>query len=44
MLMREADPSLVGEDILAELGMLVANMRADGGHVPIPGGEGGAAP
>ncbi|MCX5316061.1 hypothetical protein [Streptomyces sp. NBC_00154] len=39
-LMLEANPSLLGEDTLAELGRLVANIRADGGHVPIPRAEG----
>ncbi|MEU8509886.1 hypothetical protein AB0C40_35480 [Streptomyces brevispora] len=38
-LMLEANPSLLGEDTLAELGKLVANIRADGGHVPIPRAE-----
>lgn len=36
----EADPSLLGEDTLAELGRLVAKIRADGGYVPIPRAEG----
>lgn len=35
-LMLEANPSLFGEDTLAELGKLVANIRADGDYVPIP--------
>ena len=39
-LMLEADPSLLGEDTLAELEKLVANIRADGGRVPIPRAEG----
>ncbi|MFE9802894.1 hypothetical protein ACFYP6_29170 [Streptomyces goshikiensis] len=38
-LMLEANPSLLGEDTLAELGQLVAKIRADGGHVPIPRAE-----
>ncbi|MFI8079772.1 hypothetical protein ACIF6L_03060 [Kitasatospora sp. NPDC086009] len=39
-LMLEANPSLLGEDTLAELGKLVAKIRADGGYVPIPRAEG----
>ncbi|MFJ1975344.1 hypothetical protein ACIO93_42770 [Streptomyces sp. NPDC087903] len=39
-LMLEANPSLLGEDTLAELEKLVAKIRANGGHVPIPGAEG----
>ncbi|MFF4232514.1 hypothetical protein [Streptomyces sp. NPDC001820] len=39
-LMLEANPSLLGEDTLAELGKLVAKIRADGGYVPNPRAEG----
>lgn len=39
-LMLEANPSLLGEDTLAELEKLVAKIRADGGYVPIPRAEG----
>ena len=39
-LMLEANPSLLGEDTLAELGQLVAKIRADGCYVPIPRAEG----
>jgi hypothetical protein len=39
-LMLEANPSLLGEDTLAELGKLVAKIRADGGYVPILRAEG----
>ncbi|MFE9332991.1 hypothetical protein [Streptomyces sp. NPDC006925] len=39
-LMLEANPSLLGEDTLAELGKLVGTIRADGGYVPIPRAEG----
>ncbi|MFJ7270346.1 hypothetical protein ACIQV3_27555 [Streptomyces sp. NPDC099050] len=39
-LMLEANPSLLGEDTLAELGQLIANIRADGGRVPLPRAEG----
>ncbi|MFJ6141774.1 hypothetical protein [Kitasatospora sp. NPDC092286] len=39
-LMLEANPSLLGEDTLVELGKLVAKIRADGGYVPIPRAEG----
>lgn len=39
-LMLEANPSLLGEDTLAELGKLVAEIRAGGGYVPIPRVEG----
>ncbi|WP_046508956.1 hypothetical protein [Streptomyces odonnellii] len=39
-LMLEADPSLLGKDTLAELEKLVAEIRADGGYVPIPTAEG----
>lgn len=39
-LMLEANPSLLGEDTLAELGQLVAKIRADGGYGPIPRAEG----
>ncbi|WP_413755060.1 hypothetical protein [Streptomyces sp. MMBL 11-3] len=42
-LVLEANPSLSGEDVLAELGKLVANIRADGGCVPVPR-EGGVLP
>ncbi|GGV19313.1 hypothetical protein GCM10010182_46320 [Actinomadura cremea] len=35
-LMLEANPSLLGEDTLAELGQFVAKIRAHGGYVPIP--------
>ncbi|MFD0229671.1 hypothetical protein ACWGPD_34095 [Streptomyces hirsutus] len=38
--MLEANPSLLGEDTLAELGKLVASIRADGGYVPIPRADG----
>ncbi|WP_055600601.1 hypothetical protein [Streptomyces aureus] len=39
-LLLEANPSLLGEDTLTELGRLVAKIRADGGFVPVPGAEG----
>lgn len=39
-LMLEADPSLLGEDTLDELGKLIAKIRADGGYVPIPRAQG----
>ncbi|MGW1761948.1 hypothetical protein [Streptomyces mirabilis] len=39
-LMLEANPSLLGEDTLAELAQLVADIRAGGGHVPIPRAQG----
>jgi hypothetical protein len=39
-LLLETDPSLLGGDTLAELGKLVAEIRADGGYVPIPRVEG----
>lgn len=39
-LVLEDNPSLPGEDVLAELGKLVAKIRADGGYVPVPGGDG----
>ncbi|MFD6530854.1 hypothetical protein [Streptomyces sp. NPDC060184] len=39
-LMLEANPSLLGDDTLAELGRLVAKIRADGGHAPLPKAEG----
>ncbi|MFI6582197.1 hypothetical protein [Embleya sp. NPDC050493] len=39
-LMLEANPSLLSEDTLAELGKLVTRIRANGGYVPIPGAEG----
>lgn len=39
-LMLEANPSLLGEDALAELGKLVAKIRAAVGYVPIPRTEG----
>ncbi|MCX4782190.1 hypothetical protein [Streptomyces sp. NBC_01264] len=42
-LMLEANPSLLGVDTLAELGDLVAKIRADGGCVPVPGAEGAVA-
>ncbi len=38
-LMLEANPSLLGEDALAELGKLVAKIRATGGYVPIQSGR-----
>ncbi|MFF7647088.1 hypothetical protein [Streptomyces canus] len=39
-LVLKANPSLSGEDVLAELGKLVANIRTDGGCVPVPRGGG----
>ncbi|MGW4890998.1 hypothetical protein ACWEQL_01840 [Kitasatospora sp. NPDC004240] len=39
-LMLEVNPSLLGEDTLAELEKLVAKIRASGGNVPIPRAEG----
>ena len=39
-LMLEVNPSLLDGDALAELGKLVAKIRADGGYVPIPRVEG----
>ncbi|MFI8342805.1 hypothetical protein ACIF8W_22500 [Streptomyces sp. NPDC085639] len=39
-LMLEANPSLLGEAPLAELGKIIAKIRADGGYVPIPRTEG----
>ncbi|MER5353637.1 hypothetical protein ABT093_25275 [Kitasatospora sp. NPDC002551] len=39
-LLLEADPSLLGEDTLAELAKLVARIRADGGYAPAPGAVG----
>lgn len=39
-LMLEANPSLLGEDTLAELGKLVTIIRAAGGYIPIPRAKG----